>query len=378
MDDKIDYRFKLLYAIGIIFVVSNHCNLPVSFLTEWFPYYSFHLGLFVFASGYFYKTENDTNIFKYILKKLRTLLIPLYLYNLFYALFVYCTHQFGFNIGQEISFNSLIISPWFGNGHQFEYNLGGWFVAPLFTIEMLNVLMRFIGSKFKFNKFKYYELFYCALFFATGIFGIYFAANNYNPDFLLFYRCAYFLPFFALGRIYKTFLEKYDNKIPSVLYFSVIFLIQIIVAYCVGAIPTYNPAWMNDFTNGLLLPFVVGFTGIAFWFRTAKILTPILGKNKYVNMIADNAYSIMINQFLGFFLVKLFFAINRTPNFDYTAFKNYIYWYFYPEDCKYIGLLYLIAGIVIPILIQKVITYVKNSGKKLLTFNKYDKNIIKQ
>ena len=66
---NIDYRFKILYAIGIIFVVSGHCGLPVQILTDWFPYYSFHLALFVFASGYFYKPENENHIFRYIKKK---------------------------------------------------------------------------------------------------------------------------------------------------------------------------------------------------------------------------------------------------------------------------------------------------------------------
>ena len=356
---NIDYRFKILYAIGIIFVVSGHCGLPVQILTDWFPYYSFHLALFVFASGYFYKPENENHIFRYILKKIKTLLIPLYLYNLFYAMFVYCTHQFGFSLGQTISFQTLIIEPWFGGGHQFVYNLGGWFVAPLFTLEIINIFFRFICNKLNIKKWKYHEFAYCILFFCIGLFGIHLAITNYDKNYLLLYRCAYFIPFFGVGQLYKQFLEKYDNKISSILYFSIIFLIQIIVSYYLGYIPSYTPAWIHDFNNGILLPFIVGFTGVAFWFRISKILSPILSNNKYINIIADNAYSIMINQFLGFFLVKLFFAIMRIPNFDYGQFKSFIWWYFYPGNGKHIGLIYLVAGIIVPIYIQKLITRIR-------------------
>lgn len=41
---------------------------------------------------------------------------------------------------------------------------------------------------------------------------------------------------------------------------------------------------------------IVAYLGIAFWLR--------IGDNKYINLIADNTYSIMMNQFLGFMIVK--------------------------------------------------------------------------
>ena len=48
--------------------------------------------------------------------------------------------------------------------------------------------------------------------------------------------------------------------------------------------------------------------GIAFWLRMAKILEPSLGKGRWLNAIADNSYSIMVNQYLGFMVVKAGFA----------------------------------------------------------------------
>ena len=59
-NQNVNYTFKLLYAIGIVFVVAGHCpNLGYSHETQMFPIYSFHMGLFMFVSGYFYTAKNE-------------------------------------------------------------------------------------------------------------------------------------------------------------------------------------------------------------------------------------------------------------------------------------------------------------------------------
>lgn len=54
-DHQIDYRFKILYAVGILMVLCGHCEgggISLS-LADWFPYAGLHVALFVFCSGYF-------------------------------------------------------------------------------------------------------------------------------------------------------------------------------------------------------------------------------------------------------------------------------------------------------------------------------------
>ena len=86
--EKTNYQFKLVYAIGMILIVANHCgNGGVSLFYEFFPAYAFHLGLFIFTSGYFYKEISEENIKEYVCKKVKHLILPLYLYNFIYALF---------------------------------------------------------------------------------------------------------------------------------------------------------------------------------------------------------------------------------------------------------------------------------------------------
>ena len=87
---KIDYRFKIIYTVAITMIVAGHCGgggIDFTF-SGWFPYYELHLALFLFSSGYFYKKTAENNVGNYIFKKIKTLIIPLYIYNFFYGLIV--------------------------------------------------------------------------------------------------------------------------------------------------------------------------------------------------------------------------------------------------------------------------------------------------
>ena len=60
---KVDYRFKLLYAISMVLVVKEHADgAALSFLQHWFPTDGLLMGMFTFASGYFYNSKAEENI----------------------------------------------------------------------------------------------------------------------------------------------------------------------------------------------------------------------------------------------------------------------------------------------------------------------------
>ena len=89
------YRMRVLSAIAISFVVLGHINFTGGMevtLTEpmtfqgWFPYYSFHLPLFLFISGYFFRDlPEDGPLFpallRFIGKKAGKLLVPYYIFS---------------------------------------------------------------------------------------------------------------------------------------------------------------------------------------------------------------------------------------------------------------------------------------------------------
>lgn len=286
MRKKIDYRFKILYAIGIIMVVAGHCEgggIPLD-IAGWFPFNGVHLTLFVFASGYFYKEENEKNIIRYILKKVKSLLVPLYIYNFVYGIIVVISHAVGLDMGGDFNLYNLLIAP-VTNGHQFIYNMGGWFVVPLFIIEAANVLFRKIVRMIR-PVIPEYIFFVISL--VIGLAGnqLCLAGNQlavegyYTGLWLVITRCTYFLPFFCLGIFYKNTLEKYEKRIPGIIYFAVIFDIKLLIIMYFGKSVTYTPSWCNDFSDGAAMPIIVSFLGIALWMHMSTILEPILLENK--------------------------------------------------------------------------------------------------
>ena len=367
MNKTIDYRFKIIYAIAIILVVCGHAGGGgINFWSEWFPYGGFHLALFMFTSGYFYKEASESSVVKYIISKFKRTIIPLYIYTFVYAIIVQISRLKGFSIGNDISWYNLFISP-ITNGHAFVYNMGGWFLVPLFMVEAYNVVVHAIVHKINKNV---KEVFFFIAAVVLGIIGNELACLGYASSHLLvLIRMLYFLPFYSLGILYKTNLEKYDRKVPSIIYFGVIFAVNYITSLFFGRVISYTPSWCNNFHDGPIMPIVIGILGIAFWLRVATVLEPVIGKSRCVNIIADNTFSIMMNQFIGFMLVKTVFAlISKTglafSSFDWISYKTKIWWYYCPRGIAQGLILYTIAGIAVPIGIQYVINNIRNRIKE--------------
>lgn len=360
--DKTDYRFKFLYLIGIISIIISHCGSgKIDLLYNWFPFNSFFLALFAFTSGYFFRESQTEHAAKYITYKFKKLIIPLYIYNLFYGILVVFLRQFGFTIGNEFSLHNLLIEP-IKTGHQFEYNLPCWFVIPLFMIEVFFILSY---KLLKICRLKINNWFLSLFALSLGLIGVYIAKCGYNTGWwLVLTRFLYFVPFYSLGILYKNKLEKLDTA-PNILYFSFIFIVQLMIITVCGYPISYSIVWCNNFSNNIFLPFIIGLTGIAFWFRIGRILVPVLKDSKCLKIITDNSYSIMANQIIGFMFVKTVFAILSKytalcNDFDMIGYKTDI-WYFYrPKDIFQWEILYIIAGITIPIIIQFCINKIKN------------------
>ena len=78
----VNMQFALLSALGMFFVVDGHLNNSYLDIGGLFPYYSFHMPLFAFISGYFYRPGSEERIGEYARKKILRLLGPYMAYNL--------------------------------------------------------------------------------------------------------------------------------------------------------------------------------------------------------------------------------------------------------------------------------------------------------
>lgn len=80
---KENETFMLISCIAIIMVVDCHTSYSIGILSNIFPYNSFFIALFVFISGYFY--NNERNILQTCKHETVKMMIPYYMYNLFYG-----------------------------------------------------------------------------------------------------------------------------------------------------------------------------------------------------------------------------------------------------------------------------------------------------
>lgn len=360
----IKYEFKILYALAIIFVVMGHCRGGgFSVFNEFLPFYSYHLALFIFSSGYFYKQGIEADAQKFIIDKAKKLIIPLYLWNIFYAVLIHILKKNNFFPNTHVTLHSLLVEP-ITNGHQFLLNLGGWFVIPLFMVHVFNIMVRrlFYVLKIKINEFVYF-----VCFLLLGFLGVYLSSHGFNNDwFLVLNRMLYFMPFYSLGILYKKY-EKYDI-INNLFYFGFLIFVSLVIIYKYGYMPSVLPSWANFYTSNVIKPFYVGIIGIAFWLRISKILSPAIGHSKCINIVADNTYSIMINHVLGFMILNTIFAFlhlktNLCCGFDMYAYKTVWNYCYVPHNLNQFLILYSIFGILFSILFQKLITTIIKIGK---------------
>ena len=202
-----------------------------------------------------------------------------------------------------------------------------------------------------------------------GVLGIVVASKGYNTGaYLVIVRMLFLLPYYSLGYLYKVRLEKKDN-VPGYIYFGIILIAELVIAYVKGKIPTYTPSWCNDFNDIPVLPIIVALLGIAFWLRVSRMLVPALKNSKTVKLIADNTFSIMINQYLGFMVIKtLFMLCNKAfglfSDFNYDGYHIGLTYFYLPKNDGHFLILYLIGGIAVPIIMQMIVSKVYRFFRK--------------
>ncbi len=200
-----------------------------------------------------------------------------------------------------------------------------------------------------------------------GMIGIQLSFSLKNSQWLLLLHFLYFLPFFGLGLLYREKLEKID-KGDNFIYFAIIFTIKLFIIYFTGNLTNYAPSNMMGFEN-FYLPYINGFLGIAFWLRVSKILVPALKNSKIVNIISKNTFAIMMHHMFGLFLVNCCWLVlatnfNFIEGFSIERFNSKLFYTYNPKNLSQFNIIYLISGIIVSLLINKVTIIVKNKINK--------------
>lgn len=368
-ETAVNQTFCILSAIAMILVVMGHVDEGMLTIGGLFPYYSFHIALFLFISGYFYHPREEEQVGAYLKRKARRLLLVYFGWNVFYGLLVVVLRAAGFYIGNEPGLWTLFIEP-FLSGHQFLYNAPSWFVPALFLTEAANVVFRFVLGKImglferwrpqagaKLRQSTDWVIF--GIYLCLGFLVAWLSAHGYVYDwYRIPGRLMYMLPCFQMGQLYRQKLEARD-RLPNVLYFGGLLVLQLILTVsCQGL--AVSAAWCNGFLNGPVIPYITAATGIAFWLRIARILTPALGQSRFWLYFGRNTFPVMMHQLLAMLAVKALFALGNLAgyfaDFSWEAYLTDVYYCYLPGGYPQFKLLYVAAGIGLPLILHFYLT----------------------
>lgn len=364
-------QMRILSAIGMILVVAGHLGYTILDLGGLFPYYSFHVFIFLFVAGYFYRPEEEEHILRYIWKKCRTLLFPYLIWNVIYGIFTAVLHHAGFAIGGEFTLWNLLVEP-FVSGHQFLYQFPAWFVPALFLIELLNILGRKLLSCFHLNR----EWLIFVVCLVLGVITVQLAKGGHVWGYYKFPgRLLFMMPGFQLGRIYKEKLEEKVSRIGDGWYLGGVVALQLLLTvFCNGL--AFSAVWVTGFANASVVPYLTVVTGIAFWLRISDLIGRIPSACAWLMEIGRHTYDIMMHHIFWFWVVNsicYFFSRNTIwcKAFDAALFFSDIN-YSYPIGGSDAGKwIYLAVGVGMPLLCAKGIGYLRE-GIRQKNHNRMD------
>lgn len=370
-DNYENNTMRILTGIGMILVVAGHLKLNLFDIGGLFPYYSFHVLLFVFVSGYFYEDEYDAKPFSFILKKAKGLLLPYYLTNVVYGVISTVLNGCGIYVGQRISLYNLLVAPVLG-GHQFMYNSPAWFMVALFVVETVYVLARYFLCCVLKTKTSFNDFVTTVSFMIAGILVVYLAMQGkawgiYRD----FGRWIIMLPAVCFGRCFRVWIQPVIRKhlcgiagirkyICYVVALLAILLLQIVIVKLTGGLISYSVVWCGPFATGPLMPFITMVTGIGFWYTVASLISqlPIAIPSRFFSLIGHHSRVIMTNHLMVLFIINSVCMLICKGNisahtavygFDMEAYISDItYQYMYWAELL-VRLINLVLCIVIPV-----------------------------
>ena len=351
---------RALYLIAIIFVVDGHTSLADMFdMDSLFRYYSFHLMLFAFGSGYFFSIRGS--FLGDLGRRAKRMLVPLYLWNIVYGLGAACLRRFGgFIMGEPLSAYTLLLAP-LVDGEHFAWNLGAWFIFPLFLCQTIYSLIARA-----FQHIKQRDIFSFLLCLIPGCIVTELCFRAQQPVLPLFLcRTLILLPGYALGALYKNKLEKADT-LPTVPYLLAIVILRALLclrydnlAYLLSDCTYFGCGAFGVYASALL--------AIAFYLRIARLLAPLMQKSRLALSISRHTFDIMMHHYMGFFAVNMVFLLVHiaglgAADFSVSRFREIIGLCYAPGNRPEANILYLLAGLLLPL----AVAFVQDQFKKII------------
>lgn len=366
---KSNKKFMLLSAVGIVMVVDAHSWTTIKMFSDFLPYNSFFMPMFVFISGYFFNPKSVDNYFITLIKKIKKLLIPYYIYILIFFIIEMLLKHMELICYDDITFTDVLIRIW-QDGSPIFLAAPLWYVIMSFAVQIVYLTFRKIISVAKMYRNDYIELVLSVL---LGLYCVHFSRTHIiNPALLLLVKVGFFIEFFIMGIVYKNRIEKHIEKVKKLPVIIVILCINTIRAYIQPVaynIACNDLATMSGFNSEYIItPLISSVLGIIFWLCIVDILVPSLGENKFINYISDNTFFIMATHIFCFNILNaILYAVNRfiVPlhglNLDFMM-STPLYRY---EPIEQFRIFYFVFGLFGSILLKRIIDKCFNYYKRV-------------
>ena len=261
---------------------------------------------------------------------------------------------------------TLLIAP-LTDGHQFIWNLGSWFVFPLFLCQAIYTLVRRAARLWGDREGVTFLL--CLI---PGVLCVTLCNRGQQsavPLFLL--RTLILLPGYAGGVLYRRCLEKHDT-LPTVPYLTALVIVRALLcaryenlAYLLSTCDYFGCDAFGVYAGGAI--------AIAFYLRIARLLAPHVAKSRLALAISRNTFAIMMHHYMGFFaLNSVFVALHVlgvfARDFSMRSWRTMSDYMYAPGGRPEWDILYLMAGLLFPLLVQgaqnKLLAAVRTLKKK--------------
>ena len=352
-----NYTMRVFYLLAIVFVVDGHMSMGHMFeMNGLFRYYSFHLMMFAFGSGYFFKLYGKP--LSDLLHRAKKLLIPLYFWNLVYGVGAALLRRLGgFELGEPLSVYTLLLAP-LVDGEHFVWNLGSWFIFPFFCAQVFYALVRRLSSLWHENE--WMTFLFCLIPGCVAVQLCYTGRQDILPIWML--RPMILLPGFAGGTLYRRVLERRDH-LPTVPY-----LIGVVILRALLCTRYENLAYLLSDCSYFVCDAFGVYAGaalaIAFYLRISRLLAPYIGKSRLALAISRNTFDVMMHHYMGFFALNCFFLIVHilglgAADFSVHIFRTRSNYLYAPDGRAEWSVLYLLCGVTLPLLIGHTARAVK-------------------
>ena len=342
-----NHTMRVFYLLAIVFVVDGHTTLGNLFdMNGLFRYYSFHLMMFAFGSGYFFRFYGGMPAD--LAHRAKKLLVPLYLWNAVYGVGAALLRRFGgFELGEPLSAYTLLLAP-LADGQHFVWNLGSWFIFPLFLAQIFYAGLRRLSKLWHENEVMTFLL--CLIPGCAAVQLCFTGRQDALPLFLL--RPMILLPGFAGGQLYRRVLEKHDC-LPTVPYLLTIVVLRVLLSTRYENL-AYLLSDCSYFVCDAFGVYVGGALAIAFYLRIARLLAPYIAKSRLAMTISRNTFAIMMHHYMGFFALDcVFLALNAlglgAADFSVRAFRTQNTYMYAPGGKTEWDVIYLLCGLLLPL-----------------------------